>query len=236
MADANGHAGTLELRGLVKHYKTGTDVVRAVDDVSLTVAPGELVTLFGPSGSGKSTLLSLAAVVLRPDRGGVHVGGREVSALSERDAARYRLYELGLIRQAAELLGGASAIDNAAAKLWGTRLSVRAARDRVTPLLERLGLGDRLDHRPDQLSMGERQRVMIARALSTDPRVLLADEPTGSLDTHRTHEVLELLRSFTKQRSVATLLVTHDARALAYADRAFTLQDGRLAEGGPAER
>ncbi len=229
-------APMLEFRDVVKHYATGGETVRAVDGVSLTVAPGELVALFGPSGSGKSTLLSLAAVVLRPDRGSVHVGDRDVSALSERDAAQFRMYELGFIRQSVELLGGASAIDNAAVKLWGTRLSVREAHRRVAPLLEQLGLGARLEHRPEQLSMGERQRVMIARALSTDPRVLLADEPTGSLDSHRTHEVLDLLRSFTKERDVATLLVTHDAHAIEYADRVYTMEDGVLAEGGPAVR
>jgi putative ABC transport system ATP-binding protein len=229
-------APTLEFRDVVKHYATGGETVRAVDGLSLSVGRGEMVALFGPSGSGKSTLLSLAAVVLRPDRGSVHVGDREVSALSEREAARYRLYELGFIRQSVELLGGASALDNAAVKLWGTRLSARDAQRRVLPLLEQLGLGHRLDHRPNELSMGERQRVMIARALSTDPNVLLADEPTGSLDSHRTHEVLDLLRSFTKERDVATLLVTHDAHAIDYADRVYTMEDGVLAEGGPAVR
>jgi putative ABC transport system ATP-binding protein len=240
MAVSDDHGGPaapmLEFRDVVKHYPTGGETVHAVNGVSLRVEPGEVVALFGPSGSGKSTLLSLAAVVLRPDRGSVHVAGREVSALSERDAAQYRMHELGFIRQSVELLGGASALDNASVKLWGTRLSVRAAHRRVVPLLEQLGLGARLDHRPEQLSMGERQRVMIARALSTDPSVLLADEPTGSLDSHRTHEVLDLLRSFTKERNVATLLVTHDAQASEYADRVYTMEDGVLAEGGPTVR
>jgi putative ABC transport system ATP-binding protein len=240
MAVSDDHGGPaapmLEFRDVVKHYPTGGETVHAVNGVSLRVERGELVALFGPSGSGKSTLLSLAAVVLRPDRGSVHVAGREVSALSERDAAQYRMHELGFIRQSVELLGGASALDNASVKLWGTRLSVRAAHRRVVPLLEQLGLGARLDHRPEQLSMGERQRVMIARALSTDPSVLLADEPTGSLDSHRTHEVLDLLRSFTKERNVATLLVTHDAQASEYADRVYTMEDGVLAEGGPTVR
>lgn len=233
-------APVLELRELVKHYPSGGETVRAVDGVSLGIEAGELVALFGPSGSGKSTLLMMAAAVLRPDRGSVVVHGRDVSALSERDAADYRMHELGFVRQSVELLGGASALDNAAMKLLGTGVSVRQARRRVAPLLEALGLGARLDHRPDQLSMGERQRVMIVRALSTDPRVLLADEPTGSLDSTRKHETLRLLRDITKERAIGTLLVTHDAQAAAYADRAFTLEDGvlhdRLPQDVPAHR
>lgn len=213
---------------VTKRYVTNDEVVCAVDGVSLEIADGELVALFGPSGSGKSTLLMIAAAVLAPDHGGVLVDGRDVAALSERHAAAYRMHELGFIRQSVELLDGASALDNAALKLFGTRISVREARRRVAPLLEQLGLSERLAHRPDQLSMGERQRVMIARALSTDPRVVLADEPTGSLDSHRTQEVLELLRSLTKERNIATLLVTHDAEAIDYADRVLTLQDGAL--------
>lgn len=224
---------TLELRRLVKHYRAATETVRAVDDVSLRIAGGELIALFGPSGSGKSTLLMLAAAVLRPDSGSVLAGGRDVSGLSERAAADYRMYELGFVRQSIDLLGGASALDNAAMKLLGTGLSAREARRRVAPLLERLGLGDRLTHRPDQLSMGERQRVMIARALSTGPRIVLADEPTGSLDSQRKHEVLELLRSVTKERGIATLLVTHDSHAVDYADRVHTLQDGVLLDAPP---
>lgn len=223
----------LELRHLVKHYVIASETVRAVDDVSFTVGAGELVALFGPSGSGKSTLLMLAAAVLRPDSGGVWVGGREISALNARDAAAYRMNELGFVRQTIDLLGGATAVDNAALKLFGTGLSVREARRRVVPLLDRLGLGGRLQHRPEQLSMGERQRVMIARALSTDPRVVLADEPTGSLDSRRKHEVLALLRDLTRERGISTLLVTHDTHAVEYADRIRTLEDGALIDADP---
>ncbi|MBF6620105.1 MAG: ABC transporter ATP-binding protein [Patulibacter sp.] len=230
----------LELRELVKHYVSGSETVRAVDGVSLEIAAGELVALFGPSGSGKSTLLMMAAAVLRPDRGSVLVRGRNVSELSEREAADYRMHELGFVRQSVDLLGGATALDNAAMKLLGTGTGVRKARREMAPLLEALGLGSRLAHRPDQLSMGERQRVMIARALSTGPSVLLADEPTGSLDSHRKHETLGLLRDVTKDRAIGTLLVTHDAQAAGYADRVFTLEDGvlhdRLPQDAPTPR
>ena len=223
----------LELSDLVKHYRVGDgEPVRAVDGVSLEVNPGELVALYGPSGSGKTTLLMLIAALLRPDRGSVRVGGREVAALSRRDAARYRRRELGFVRQSLDLIPGARTSDNAALKLFGS-YRTREARRRVTPLLERLGLGERIGHRAEQLSMGERQRVMIARALSTDPRLVLADEPTGSLDTQRGREVLELLSEVCREREVAILLVTHDPRAAAYANRVHALRDGRLVEYEP---
>jgi putative ABC transport system ATP-binding protein len=221
----------LELRELVKHYRLGEDEpVRAVDGVAMSVAAGELVALYGPSGSGKTTLLMLIAALLRPDSGKVFVGEREVSALSEQEAAHYRLRELGFVRQTVNLVAGVSALDNAALKLLGTDLSPREAHRRVSPLLEQLGLGERLRHRAEQLSMGERQRVMIARALSTDPTLVLADEPTGSLDSRRSREVLELLTGICRERKVATVLVTHDPQAAGYADSVFALRDGRLVE------
>ncbi len=217
----------LELRELVKHYRIGeSEPVRAVDGVSLSIERGELVALYGPSGSGKSTLLMLIAALLRPDSGSVLVDGREVSSLSEDDGARYRLRELGYVDQSLDLLPGARAIENAAMKLWLT--DARGAERKVKPLLERLGLGERLRHRPHQLSMGERQRVMIARALSTDPKLVLADEPTGSLDTENGREVLGLLRELCHERQSAILLVTHDPQAAGYADRAYWLRDGQL--------
>ncbi len=224
----------LELRELVKHYAVGdTDTVSAVDGVSLSVACGELVALYGPSGSGKSTLLMLAAAVMRPDSGAVFVDGREISALAAREAAAYRMSELGYVRQSLDLIPGATALDNAALKLLGRPARVREARRRVEPLLVRLGLEERLEHRAEQLSMGERQRVMIARALSTEPRLVLADEPTGSLDTERGREVLALLEELCHERGIAVLLVTHDPEAAAYADRVHTLRDGRLSDVNP---
>jgi putative ABC transport system ATP-binding protein len=224
----------LELQDLIKHYRVGEDEpVRAVDGVSMSVAAGELVALYGPSGSGKTTLLMLIAALLRPDSGRVVVGGREISALSEQECAQYRLRELGFVRQTVNLMQGVSAMDNAALKLIGTDLNPREARRRVSPLLDQLGLGERLRHRSEQLSMGERQRVMIARALSTEPKLVLADEPTGSLDSRRSREVLELLTGICRERQVATVLVTHDPQAAAYADRVHSLHDGRLCDYAP---
>jgi putative ABC transport system ATP-binding protein len=227
----------LELHDIVKHYRIGeSEPVHAVDGVSLTVKKGELIALYGPSGSGKSTLLLLVAALLRPDRGSIVLDGREISTLSDQEAAHYRLRELGFVRQTLNLTPGVSAIDNAALKLMGMGVRVREARERLTPLMDRLGLEDRLHHRPDQLSMGERQRVMIARALSTDPKMVLADEPTGSLDSRRGQEVLELLTSVCRERGLTVVLVTHDPQAASYADRVLALLDGKLTDYKPEWR
>jgi putative ABC transport system ATP-binding protein len=220
----------LELRDLVKHYPTaGGEVVRAVDGVSFEVGAGEMVALYGPSGSGNTTLLLIVAALLAPTSGAVRIGRRDISSLSEREASHFRLSELGFIRQSFDLLAGVSTIDNAILKLLAS-MRRREARRQITPLLERLGLGERLQHRSETLSMGERQRVMIARALSTEPSLLLADEPTGSLDSQRGREVLELLRELCRERGVATVIVSHDPQAALYADRVLALRDGRLCE------
>jgi putative ABC transport system ATP-binding protein len=225
----------LELRDLVKHYPAvGGESVRAVDGVSLSVAAGEMVALYGPSGSGKTTLLLMVAALLEPTSGSVLVNGRDISSLSEREASNFRLSEMGFVRQNFDLLPGVTAIDNAVLKLL-KETRWREAHDRVRPLLERLGLGERLEHRAETLSMGERQRVMIARALSSEPKLLLADEPTGSLDSQRSREVLELLRELCRERKVAVVLVSHDPQAAAYADRVLALRDGKLTGYDPEQ-
>lgn len=223
----------LEFRDVRKHFRAGEEIVRAVDGLSLTVEAGELVALYGPSGSGKSTLLRIAAAIDPPDAGSVLVNGTDVTKLSDKEAARYRMHVLGWIEQQPDLLEGVSALDNAATKQMMASRSWRQARRAVTPLLDELGLGQRLHSRAETLSYGERQRVMIARALSVDPQVVLADEPTGSLDTRRSHEVLGLLQRETHTRGMATLLVTHDEHAAAFADKVYTLQDGALRHGSP---
>jgi putative ABC transport system ATP-binding protein len=223
----------LQLDEVVKHYRIGDgEIVRAVDGVCLSVGKGELVALYGPSGSGKTTLLMLIAGLLIPDSGSVMVNGRRVSTLSERERAHFRRSELGFIRQSLDLIPGVRADDNAALKLFATS-GRRDAQRRVAPLLERLGLNGRAVQRAEQLSMGERQRVMIARALSTEPSLVLADEPTGSLDSDRGSEVLGLLAEVCHERQVGVLLVTHDPRAAAFADQVHALRDGRLVEYKP---
>jgi putative ABC transport system ATP-binding protein len=221
----------LEMRDVAKRYGGESEVVRAVDGVSLTVSPGEFVALYGPSGSGKTTLLLLAAALIAPDRGSVLFGGREIARGSGREQARYRRADVGFVFQSFHLMPGASALDNAALKLIAEGSSLIEARRRARPWLERVGLGARLAHMPGRLSMGERQRVAIARALVNEPRLLLADEPTGNLDSRRGREMLGLLREICHEREIPCLLVTHDQQAMAFADRVHTLHDGRLLAG-----
>jgi len=182
----------LELRELVKHYPVQDAApVRAVDGVSLSVGAGEFVALYGPSGSGKTTLLMLIAALISPDAGAILLEGSDISRMGDREAARYRLQDLGFVRQSLNLIPGASALDNAALKLMATDVGSREARRQISPLMARLGLEKRLTNRAEQLSMGERQRVMIARALSTKPKLLLADDPRAAAFADRVYELCD---------------------------------------------
>ncbi len=220
---------TLLLDDVAKRYPAGGEVVHALDGVTLRVAAGEVVALYGPSGSGKTTLLMLAGALLAPDRGRVVFDGRELGALSEAAAADYRLHDVGVITQGYELMRGVPAVENAAMKLLAGPIGLPQARAHAASWLQRVGLGGRLDATPEQLSGGERQRVAIARALANEPRLILADEPTGCLDSRRGREILELLCGIARERQVAVLLATHDPQAAELADRVETLHDGRVA-------
>jgi putative ABC transport system ATP-binding protein len=227
----------LQIQDLVKHFDSvgGGEPIRAVDGVSLSVDAGEIVALYGPSGSGKTTLLLMIAGLLDPTAGTITVGGRDISSLSERESAAFRMSELGFVRQNFDLLPGVTTLDNTILKLLNT-VRYRVACERVIPLLDQLGLGDRLGHTSETLSMGERQRVMIARALSTEPTLVLADEPTGALDTTRSREILEQLRDLCRKRGVAIVMVSHDPDAAGYADRVLELRDGKLGAYRGAQR
>jgi putative ABC transport system ATP-binding protein len=226
----------LELHEVVKHYPSGGgETVRAIDGVSLTISPGEFVALYGPSGSGKTSLLLLAAALMAPEAGRVLFDGRDVGHLSEREGAHYRLHDVGFVFQSFHLMPNTSALDNATIKLTAEGCRLGEARRRARPWLERLGLGERAEHTPEQLSMGERQRVAIVRALVNEPRLLLADEPTGNLDSKRSRETLALLRDICHERDIPGLLVTHDPDARTFADCVHTLRDGQLTDGVDAE-
>jgi putative ABC transport system ATP-binding protein len=220
----------LELDGVVKRYHSGGEEVRAVNGVSLTVQAGEMVALQGPSGSGKTTLLKLAAMLLRPEGGTIRFRGTDVSTFTDDQSSDYLLRDVGLVHQGFHLLPRVSAVENASIKLLLAGVPRREAHRQASGWLERVGLAGRVKRTPEQLSGGERQRVAIARALVGNPRLILADEPTGNLDSARSREIVALLAEIAYERGAGVLLVTHDAEAARLADRGFTLRDGELHE------
>lgn len=223
----------LELADVAKRYRGASEEVHAVDELTLRVDPGEMVALHGPSGSGKSTLLLMIAALLAPDSGTIRYDGRDLACLSERQISEYQLRDIGFIYQRFRLMPRASALENAARKLLLGGMRMREAQERARPWLERVGLGGRIGHTPSEMSGGECQRVAIARVLACEPRLILADEPTGNLDSSRGREIVELLSSIAHERGAAVLLVTHDLAALEIADRSYALRDGKLTRSDP---
>ncbi|MFI6735189.1 ABC transporter ATP-binding protein [Nonomuraea sp. NPDC050451] len=219
----------IQTRGLVKHHGQGQSRVRAVDEVDLEVPQGQMLAVMGPSGCGKSTLLHLLGGLERPTGGEVWLAGRRIDALSERALARLRRRSVGFVFQAFHLVEELSAAENVELPVLLAGRSRREARRRGSLLLERVGLSDRARHLPSQLSGGQRQRVAVARALANDPLLVLADEPTGNLDTAAT---LEVLRIFEELRSAGQTLVivTHDERVAATADRLVSMRDGMFVD------
>jgi putative ABC transport system ATP-binding protein len=219
----------LDVRGVSKSYGSGVAEVHALDQVDLAVDRGELVAIMGPSGSGKSTLLTIAGSLEEPTSGEVLVGGESLTTMSRRDRARLRRRAVGYVFQEFNLLAGLTAAENVALPLELDGTGARAARNVALAALDDLGLTDRADAYPDDLSGGERQRVAIARAVVGDRRLMLADEPTGALDTVNGEGVMRLLRAAC-HRGVAGVVVTHDAQLAAWADRVVFLRDGRVVD------
>jgi putative ABC transport system ATP-binding protein len=219
----------LELRGVSKAYGDGQTEVHALRDISLSVDAGELVAVMGPSGSGKSTLLTIAGTLEEPTAGEVIISGKAVAGMSHNDRARLRRRSIGYVFQDFNLLAGLTAAENVALPLELDGTPARPARESGLRALEELGLGDRAGSFPDELSGGERQRVAIARAVVGDRRLLLADEPSGALDSVNGEGVMRLIRAAC-QRGVAGVVVTHDAQLASWADRVVFLRDGRVAD------
>jgi putative ABC transport system ATP-binding protein len=226
--------GVIAVRGLFKVFGEAAkvDALRGLD---LTVAPGEFVAVMGASGSGKSTLLHLLAGLDRPSGGSIHLAGVDLARMNEDERAEMRRHRLGLIFQAFHLLETLTAEENVLLPLAIAGRSANEARLRAGEALDLVGLGHRRGHRPDQLSGGEKQRVAIARALVIDPVILLADEPTGYLDSVQGNRIMDLLRSLVDDRKHTMLMVTHDASHAARADRILCLHDGKLVEQTAAD-
>jgi len=214
---------------LTRHYPMGEGLIRAVDGVSLTVEPGEFVALLGQSGSGKSTLLNLIAGLDRPTSGSVVVHGRDLAQMSSEELARYRRNQAGMVFQAFHLISSMTIMENVELPMRFAEVDRAERAQRSRESLARVGLGNRLQHKPSQLSGGEQQRVSLARALANRPSILLADEPTGNLDTRTGEDILNLIRDLSLSLGMTVVMVTHE-RALAerFAQRFIFLGDGRL--------
>jgi putative ABC transport system ATP-binding protein len=220
----------LELENVRKYYASPGGAIHAVDGVSIAVRTEELVALFGPSGSGKTTLLLLAAGLLSCDSGHVRFDRRDLGALAKREVLEYRRTKLGFVFQNFNLVPGLSAEENVALPLLMRGVHRDEARQRALRALEDVGLLPRARHTPAKLSGGEQQRASIARALIGEPKLVLADEPTGNLDTETGDAVLELLSLLPRERGVAMMLVTHDLRVARYADRVLGMRDGKITD------
>jgi putative ABC transport system ATP-binding protein len=225
--DTNPDSAIIRLDHVSRVYQVGESEVRALDDVSLAIPPGEFAAIMGPSGSGKSTMLNVLGCLDTPTAGRYILDGESVEKLSEDQLADVRQRKIGFIFQSYHLVGRMTAARNVELPLIFAGVEPRERRDRVRATIESVGLAKRITHRPDQLSGGERQRVAIARALVMEPRILLADEPTGNLDTRSGEEIVALLERVNAQ-GLTLVLVTHDPRVAAHARRVLRMRDGQI--------
>jgi len=218
----------IQFENVSKIYKQGNSTFTALNNVSITVEPGEFVAIIGPSGSGKSTFLSIAGALLQPSKGNVTINGINLSELKPKELSKLRLEQIGFILQTSNLIPYLTVLDQllVVKKMQGsiTKEDKLFAKE----LLEEVGLGEKLNKFPDQLSGGERQRTAIARAFMNDPNIILADEPTASLDSQRAFEIVELISKGVKSRNKAAIMVTHDERLLKYCDKVYQMLDGNL--------
>lgn len=220
--------GVIRFENISKYYKEGDSTITALDNVTMSVNPGEFVAVIGPSGSGKSTFLSIAGALLQPSEGDIYINGVNLVNLKQKELAKLRLEQIGFILQTSNLIPYLTVIDQL--------LVVKKMLGRVTKedkqfakqLLDEVGLGDKLNKYPEELSGGERQRTAIARAFMNNPNIILADEPTASLDSQRAFEIVELISNGVKKHNKAAIMVTHDERMLKYCDKVYRMSDGQL--------
>ncbi len=217
----------IELRQVCRRFQVGDQTVHALDHVDLTIESGEFISIMGPSGSGKSTLLNILGLLDRPTRGSYRLNGADVAKLDDSRLADRRQKNIGFVFQSFHLIPRLNAVENVELPMVLAGVSMASRRQRARQVLESMGLGERLDHRPDQLSGGERQRVAIGRAIVMNPRIVLADEPTGNLDSHSSKEVIDILHRLNRD-GLSLLVVTHDPEIGGQARRRLAMRDGRI--------
>ena len=217
----------IQLSGLTKNYKRGGEVIRALDDVTLDIQPGEFVSVVGRSGSGKTTMLDLLGLLLKPTAGSLVIDGVETTKLSDRQRAHVRARKVGFVFQEYNLLSGLNVFENVMLPQRYAK-DGEAGRKRAIDLIERVGLSDRIKHRPTELSGGQMQRTAIARSMVNRPSLILLDEPTGAVDTETAQQLVELLKTLNKQEGATLVLVTHDLDIAAQSTRQIRLKDGRV--------
>jgi putative ABC transport system ATP-binding protein len=219
----------LEANSVTKTYELDSNIIKAVDDVSLEVCPGEFVALVGPSGSGKTTMLAMLAGLLAPSEGSIMIGGRELGQMSEGQRTKFRRERVGFTFQSNNLVPYLTVLENVELMLKLNNRLNRKSKEHTKELLGQLGLSERLKNLPSQLSGGQQQRVAIARALVHSPNIVLADEPTASLDTERAFQVVETFANLIHAQNLAGIMVTHDLRMVQYADKIIQMRDGTIA-------
>ncbi len=221
----------IELRGVSKTYRMGDEVIHALDSIDLKIEPGEFVAIVGPSGSGKSTLANVIGGLDEPDSGQVLIDDQNLAKTSDTVLSSYRNKKIGFVFQTFNLQPTYTALENVALPLIFAYKSRKDRRAKAAECLRLVGLEDRINHRPGQLSGGQRQRVSIARALVNDPEVIIADEPTGNLDSVKSDEIIHLLKSLNKEKKITLLVITHDPEVAKQADRVIAIRDGKLHRG-----
>lgn len=220
----------IELRNVAKIYRMGETKIKALNGITLTVERGEFLSLVGPSGSGKSTVLNIIGCIDTPTSGEVYFDGVDISKLNDKGLTKIRLHKIGFIFQQFYLIPTLNAMENVELPMKEAKVQREKRRRRVGQLLEQVGLGQREKHYPSQLSGGEQQRVAIARALANRPSVLLADEPTGEIDSETSEKIVSLLRKLNSKEEVTLIVVTHDLKIARHADRMITIEDGKIVQ------
>jgi len=218
----------IETKNLVKIYRVGNKKIYAVNNINLKINKNEMIILFGPSGSGKTTLLLLLGALIRPTSGKIFVDGNEITKLSESKAVEWRRKNIGFVFQKINLIDFLNVYDNVIVPLAPSNIKSAEVKKRALNLIEKVGLRDRINHKPSQLSVGEQQRVAIARALITNPRIVLADEPTSHLDSETGKEIVTLMKQLQKDLQITFVVSTHDPDLLSLADRRVRMRDGKV--------